>query len=182
MPYNRDMKSPNIAKLLVVLPLLVACATTQPSPYPPFDGRWLYDYAASVGDDATLPPDFGESISRLDREGRNEDHKQLEMMAMKLRPSEIIRIEYIGSSMLIRGGGGFERNYDLSGMKPTPGVEVKWDMTRLEATMTDDRIQVQESYELSLDRMRLTILIRMDSPLLDEPLEMRRVYTSSKAF
>jgi hypothetical protein len=166
---------------LLVL-LLAACATPTANPYPAFDGRWLYDYASSVDANATLPPDLEHSISRLDREGRTGDHRRLEAVARNLHPPEIMRIEYAGSTMVIRGGGGFSRNYELSNLNPAPGVEVKWDMVSLETKIVDDEIEVTERYELSSDGNSLVITITMNSPLLEKPLEMRRVYMSSRVF
>lgn len=180
--YNRPMPRFSALLLPCVLLLAASCATAPQNPYPPFDGRWLFDYEASVEDDATLPPDFEQLISRLDREGRTDDHRVLEAIARKLRPPEILRIEFQASTMVIRGGGVFERSYELSNLNPTPGVEVKWDMVELEAKLTDENVEVTEHYQLSSDGNRLIIRITMDSPLLENPLEMRRVYMSSRAF
>ncbi len=55
-------------------------------------------------------------------------------------------------------------------------------MKTLEVTLTDESLQVTENYELSPDRTRLTVLIAIVAPFLDKPLQMRRVYLSSKAF
>lgn len=161
---------------------LTSCATTTANPYPPFDGRWLYDYAASVDSAASLPSNFHESISRLDREGRTEEHKLLEAVAMSLQPPEILRIEYVGSVMAIRGGNAFRRDYELSNLQPKPGVEVKWDMVKLESKLTDQSIELTERYELSPDRRRLIIDITMNTALLEKPLEMRWIYLSAAAF
>jgi hypothetical protein len=162
--------------------LVLACASSTKNPYPPFDGAWLYDYGALSNSDANLPTDFGEAISRLDREGRSEQHKQLETIAMSLRPPELLRIEYLSSVMVIRGGGGFRRDYELSNLNPSPGVEVKWDMVTLESKLTADSIQVTEKYELSPDRNRLFITITMDSELLEKPLAMRWTYMAASTF
>lgn len=167
---------------LLLLPILASCATTTSNPYPPFDGRWLYDYGASVDQGPSLPPDFEQQISRLDREGRTDEHRSLESMAMKLRPPEIMRIEYVGSMMLVRGGGGFKRDYELSNLNPAPGVEVKWDMVTLQTRLTEESIEITERYELSPDRMRLIITTTMNSALLEKPLEMRWIYMSAGAF
>jgi hypothetical protein len=168
--------------VLLVLPVLAACATAPANPYPPFDGRWLYDYGASVDQGPSLPVDFQTQISRLDREGRSDEHRALEAVAMKLRPPEIMRIEYVGSTMVIRGGGGFKRDYELSNLNPIPGVEVKWDMVTLQTKLTDQSIEITERYELTPDRMRLIITTTMNSALLEKPLEMRWIYMSAGAF
>lgn len=161
---------------------LVSCATATKSPYPPFDGRWLYDYAASADTGPTLPPDFGEAISRLDREGRSNEHRQLEALARSLRAPEILQIEYQSSVMSIRGGGSFKRDYELSNLKPTPGVEVNWDMVKLEARLTAETIELTEKYELSPDKRHLFITITMNGALLEKPLSMRWTYLAASAF
>lgn len=174
---------PTLSVLICVAALcLTSCATATANPYPPFDGRWLYDYAASVDEAATLPSNFHESISRLDREGRTDEHRLLESVAMNLQPPEILRIEYLGSVMVVRGGNAFKRDFELSNLNPAPGVEVKWDMVKLESKLTDQSIELTERYELSPDRSRLIITITMNTALLDEPLEMRWIYMSSTAF
>jgi len=162
--------------------LFLSCATATKSPYPPFDGRWLYDYAASADSGPNLPPDFGEAISRLDREGRTEEHRQLEALAMSLQPPEILRIEFLASVMVIRGGGGFQRDYELSNLNPAPGVVVKWNGKTVEATHNADSIELTETYELSPDKTRLFITLEMNSTLLEEPLAMRWTYMAASAF
>lgn len=180
--YNLSMRhTPKFFSLLIVL-FLASCATAPANPYPPFNGRWLYDYAASVETAATLPANFQESISRLDREGRTDEHKMLESIAMNLQPPEILRIEYMASTMVIRGGNAFKRDYDLSNLNPTPGVEVKWDMVKLESKLTDQSIEMSEKYELSPDRNRLIITISMKTASLEKPLEMQWIYMSASAF
>jgi hypothetical protein len=169
-----------LASLCILL--MASCGTTTPNPYPPFDGRWLYDYAASADQGPKLPADFGEAISRLNREGRTEENRRLEAIAMKLRAPEILRIEYLASTMSIRGGGGFRRDYELSNLNPTPGVEVNWNMVVLEAKLTDESIEMTERYELSPDRRHLHITITMSTPALEEPLRMRWIYLSAAAF
>jgi len=84
--------------------------------------------------------------------------------------------------MLIHGGGAFERRYELSNLNPTPGVEVKWDMVKLEAKLTADAIEQTERYELSPDRSRLYVTITMNSELLEKPLEVRWTYLAASAF
>jgi len=172
-----------LSLLVCALALIAAsCATAPANPYPPFDGRWLYDYAASADSGPNLPPDFGEAISRLDREGRTEEHRQLESLAMSLQPPEILRIEYLASVMSIRGGGGYKRDYELSNLNPTPGVVVKWNGKTLEATHTADSIELTEKYELSPDKTRLFITLTMNSALLEQPLAMRWTYMAASAF
>lgn len=176
------MRKPTILLAGALALLAVSCATSTKNPYPPFDGAWLYDYGAMTNSGPSLPSDFGEAISRLDREGRSEQHKQLETIAMSLRPPELLRIEYMASVMVIRGGGGFKRDYELSNLNPSPGVEVKWNMVTLESKLTSDSIRLTEKYELSPDKGRLFITITMDSELLDEPLEMRWTYMAASKF
>ena len=114
--------------LALITALAIGCATTTPSPYPAFDGDWLYDYAASVDENGMISPsDFGGAISKFERDGRNQRSRQLEALAHKIRAPEIIRIEIVGTRMQVDGGGGFKRNYELSGLATNPGVEIVWD-------------------------------------------------------
>jgi len=176
------MRRPFESLVCLCVLLLVSCATTPAIPYPPLQGRWLFDYGASADTGPNLPSGFGEAISRLDREGRTEEHKTLEALAMSLQPPEILRIEYLQSVMSVRGGNSFNRDLDLSNLNPAPGVSVSWTPSKVEAKLEQESIQLTERYELSPDRTRMFITISMNAPLLEKPLEMRWTYLAAAAF
>ena len=103
-----------------------------------------------------------------------------ELMVLR-DPPQFILVERRGRQLIIKGGGRFERVYFLDGV-PQEGMQVTLTPTSIVAVHSQPEMTQTESWELSRDLSTLTIRIQAESPKLPKPLDMRRVYRSSRTF
>ncbi len=155
-----------------------ACATGPKLVYPPMEGNWMYDYAASVDQNGELPqiPQAWQSELK-----RDEDQTRDRLMVL-MNPPELLAIERSGKRLVIQGGGRFERVYFIDGTPASPGVSVSISARSIVAVRTEPEMTLSETWELTADRSTLSVSIRAESPKLPKPLEIRRVYRSSRTF
>jgi hypothetical protein len=166
------------ALLSIVAIVFFACATGPKPVYPPMEGNWMYDYGASVDQNGELPQIPQEWQSELKRD---EDETRDRLMVL-MNPPELLAIERAGKRLVIQGGGRFERVYFIDGTSPSPGVAVSISARSIVAVHTEPEMTMSETWEVSADRSTLSLAIRAESRKLPKPLELRRIYRSSRSF
>lgn len=154
------------------------CASAPKLVYPPIEGNWMYDYAASVEQTGELPQVPQEWLSQLKRDV----DKTRDRLLVLMNPPEILFIERIGKTLVIQGGGRFERRYALRETSPTPGSTIAISGTSIVAVHTEPELTLTESWEVSSDRSTLIVAIHADTPKLPKPLDVRRIYRSPSSF
>ncbi len=156
---------------------LFGCASAPTLPYPPLEGTWMYDFAASFDDSGQLEQVPEEWMTALKQDP---DPTRDELMVLR-DPPQFILVERKGRQLIIKGGGRFERVYFLDGVAQQ-GMQVTITPTSIVAVHSQPEMTQTESWELSRDLSTLTIRVQAESPKLPKPLDMRRVYRSSRTF
>ena len=167
-----------LLSLSLALLALAGCATGTEYVYPPIDGSWMYDYAASINDSGELPQIPQEWLSELKQDA---DPTRDRLLVLR-NPPEILSIERIGGILYIRGGGRFERTYKLDGTPPSPVSEVKFTTDSIVAVHREPEMTLTEIWRVSPEKSTLFVEIRVETPKLPKPLDVVRIYRSSKAF
>lgn len=167
-----------LASLATLLLLSTGCATGTEYVYPRVEGSWMYDYAASINDTGELPQIPQEWLSELKQDS---DPTRDRLLVLR-NPPEILAIERIGGILYIRGGGRFERTYKLDGTPPSPVSEVKFTADSIVAVHREPEMTLTEVWRVSPEATTLFVEIRVETPKLQKPLDVVRIYRSSKAF
>lgn len=166
-----------LAASLAVL-AFASCASTVEYVYPPLEGSWMYDYAASINDTGEVPTIPQEWLSELKQDN---DPTRDRLMVLR-NPPEILAIERVGGQLYIRGGGRFERTYKLDGTPPSPVSQVTFTESSIVAIHREPEMTLTETWRVSPERTTLFVAIRVETPKLPKPLDVVRIYRSSKAF
>lgn len=174
------MKSKITLILLSFLALaLTGCASsTPPAVYPPIEGSWMYDYASSFTETGELPDIPQEWLSEL----KQTDDPMRDRLLVLRNPPEILAIERVGPRLIINGGGRFERTYFVDGRQAAPGSEITFSPQSIVAVHREPELTLTETWAVSVDRSMLVIAIRAETPKLPKPLEVKRIYRSSRSF
>ena len=157
---------------------LVSCATGPKPVYPPIEGNWMYDYAASINDSGEIPELPQEWLSEL-KQAANTTRDRL--LVLK-NPPELLAIERIGNRLYINGGGRFERVYFVDGTPPSPVSEIKLTADSIVAIHREPEMTITETWRVSPERSTLVVGIHVETSHLPKPLEVVRIYRSSRAF
>lgn len=165
--------------LLVLVAIAASACATGPAPvYPPIEGGWIYDYAASINDTGELPQIPQEWLSELKQDA---DPTRDRLLVLR-NPPEILAIERMGNRLYIRGGGRFERTYLLDGTPPSPVSEIKFSADSIIATHREPEMTITEVWKVSPEGTTLLVGIRVETPKLPKPIDVVRIYRSSRAF
>jgi len=173
------MKRISRLALFALLAIAISACASGPKPvYPPIEGNWLYDYAASLDETGELPQLPQEWLSEL----KPDVDETRDRLLVLMNPSEILAIEAAGKRLIIKGGGRFERVYVLDGTSPSPNVKVTLSEKSIVAVHTEPELTLTETWEVSPDGSTLVVAIRAETPKLPKPIEIRRIYRSSRTF
>ncbi|MBI2215262.1 MAG: hypothetical protein HYU52_16555 [Acidobacteria bacterium] len=166
-----------LAALLILL-AFVSCASRVDYVYPQVEGSWMYDYAASINDTGEVPSIPQEWLSELKQDA---DPTRDRLMVLR-NPPEILYIERVGGQLHIQGGGRFERTYKLDGSAPSPTSTLTLNESSIIAVHREAEMTLTETWRVSPERTTLFVAIRVETPKLKAPLDIVRIYRSSKAF
>lgn len=138
----------------------------------------MYDYAASLDETGDLPQVPQEWLSELKRD----EDKTRDRLLVLMNPPELLAIEKVGKRLIIQGGGRFERVYLLDGTPPTPTSVVTFSEQSIVAVHTEPEMTLTETWEVSPNLSTLVVSIKVETSKLPKPLEVRRIYRSSRTF
>jgi hypothetical protein len=156
----------------------VSCASSTEYVYPAVEGTWMYDYASSINDTGEVPQIPQEWLSEL----KQDDDPTRDRLMVLRNPPEILAIERVGGLLYIQGGGRFERTYKLDGTPPSPVSQVTFTADSIIAVHREPEMTLTETWKVSPERTTLFVAIRVETPKLPKPLDVVRIYRSSKAF
>jgi hypothetical protein len=174
------MKTKIAILLASLLALLVAGCASSPPPvvYPPIEGSWMYDYASSFSETGELPDIPQEWLSEL----KQDSNPMRDRLLVLRNPPEILSIERIGPRLIINGGGRFERTYFVDGRAAAPGSEITFTPQSIVAVHHEPELTLTETWTVSVDRSTLVVAVRAETPKLPKPLDVKRIYRSSRSF
>lgn len=138
----------------------------------------MYDYASSFTETGELPEIPQEWLSEL----KQDSDPMRDRLLVLRNPPEILSIERMGPRLIINGGGRFERTYFVDGRAAAPGSEITLTPQSIVAVHREPELTLTETWMVSGDRSTLVVAVRAETPKLPKPLDIKRIYRSSRSF
>ena len=173
------MKVASRLVLLLVVAVSFACKTVKPvnpvADKPSFAGTYLYNFELSDNSRQRVREVLGpEGVDVGDIKDDRKEVFRRNINRLTDAP-EILRVDYEGSKMIVTGGNGFRREYQLGPSGAAAGA-VRWEGETLVAEVDADRGKITESFELTSSRRQLFMTVKLEVAGFDRPIVVRRVY------